>query len=88
MSHWETLKTDSIFNFQDQDYSCTVKMPSGEFGRICRDLSQIGDTVIVTCAKDGITFSCSGDLGTGNSTVIVFENNDHPSQWMKNSWIA
>lgn len=51
-------------------------MPSGEFGRICRDLSQIGDTVIVTCAKDGITFSCSGDLGTGNKTVF---DKDHTS---------
>lgn len=60
----------------DQDYSCTVKMPSGEFGRICRDLSQIGDTVIVTCAKDGITFSCSGDLGTGQVTLQQTANMD------------
>lgn len=61
----------------EQDYSCTVKMPSGEFGRICRDLSQIGDSVIVTCAKDGaITFSCSGDLGTGHVSLQPTANLD------------
>lgn len=43
-----------------------VKMPSGEFARICRDLSQIGDAVMISCAKDGVKFSASGELGTGN----------------------
>lgn len=41
-------------------------MPSGEFARICRDLSQIGDAVMISCAKDGVKFSASGELGTGN----------------------
>jgi len=50
----------------DTDYSVKVKMPSSEFQRICRDLSQIGDSVLITCTKDGIRFSASGDLGTGN----------------------
>lgn len=51
---------------QEQEYSCVVKMPSGEFARICRDLSQIGDAVMITCAKDGVKFSATGELGTGN----------------------
>lgn len=51
---------------QEQEYSCVVKMPSGEFARICRDLSQIGDAVMISCAKDGVKFSASGELGTGN----------------------
>ncbi|XP_022673339.1 proliferating cell nuclear antigen-like [Varroa jacobsoni] len=50
----------------ETDYSVVVKMPSAEFQRICRDLSQIGDSVQLTCTKDGIRFSASGDLGTGN----------------------
>lgn len=41
-------------------------MPSGEFARICRDLSQIGDAVMISCAKDGVKFSATGELGTGN----------------------
>lgn len=51
---------------QEQEYSCVVKMPSGEFARICRDLSQIGDAVMISCAKDGVKFSATGELGTGN----------------------
>lgn len=49
----------------DQEYSCCVKMPSQEFARICRDLSQIGECIVITCTKDGVQFSAKGDLGTG-----------------------
>ena len=52
----------------DTHYKCTVTMPAGEFQRICRDLTAIGDTVQLSCSKDGLTFSVSGDLGTGNIT--------------------
>ncbi|KAM9438781.1 proliferating cell nuclear antigen-like isoform 2-T3 [Salvelinus alpinus] len=41
----------------EQEYS--------EFSRICRDLPQIGDAVMITCAKGGVQFSASGELGTG-----------------------
>nr|KAG5710378.1 hypothetical protein BaRGS_022196 [Batillaria attramentaria] len=48
----------------DTEYSCVVKLPSSEFQRICRDLSQIGDSVVISCTKEGVKFSASGDLGT------------------------
>ena len=41
-------------------------MPSSEFQRICRDLTQIGDSVKIKCTKEGVNFSASGDLGDGN----------------------
>jgi len=50
----------------ETEYSCVVKMPSGEFQRICRDLSQLGDSVVIACTKEGVKFSASGELGTGN----------------------
>jgi len=50
----------------ETEYSCVVKMPSGEFQRICRDLSQLGDSVVICCTKEGVKFSASGELGTGN----------------------
>lgn len=62
--------------FQEQEYSCVVKMPSGEFARICRDLSQIGDAVVISCAKDGVKFSASGELGTGNVKLSQTSNVD------------
>merc|ERR1719411_2156281 len=40
----------------ETDYSCVVKMPSAEFQRICRDLSQIGESVVICCTKEGVKF--------------------------------
>ncbi len=43
----------------------------GEFvtGNRCRDLSTIGDTVLMSVSKEGIKFSSSGDIGSANITV-------------------
>ena len=49
----------------EQEYSCTVKMPSIQFAKICRDLSQIGETLVITCTKSGVQFMSKGDLGSG-----------------------
>jgi hypothetical protein len=53
----------------DTDYCATVTMPAGEYARIMRDLSSIGDTVVVSATKDGVKFTTSGDVGTANVTV-------------------
>ncbi|XP_077999179.1 proliferating cell nuclear antigen-like [Glandiceps talaboti] len=53
----------------ETDYSAVITMPAAEFQRICRDLSQIGDSVIISCNKEGVQFSASGELGTGNITL-------------------
>jgi proliferating cell nuclear antigen (pcna) len=50
----------------DTEYKCTIRMPSGEFQRIIRDLQVLGDTCVISCTKEGVRFSVSGDLGTGN----------------------
>jgi len=60
----------------DTEYKCVVKMPATEFQRICRELSTIGDTVTIGCSKDGIKFSVTGDLGTGNITCRPDSNAD------------
>jgi len=52
----------------DTEYKATVKMSSQEFQRICRDLTILGDTVLVSATKEGVKFSVSGDLGNGNIT--------------------
>jgi len=53
----------------DTEYAATISMPTGEYQRICRDLSSIGDTVVISATKDGVKFSTSGDIGTANITV-------------------
>ena len=52
----------------DQTYTAVVKMPSAEFQRLCRDMSQIGDTVHISVTKEGVRFSTSGDIGSANIT--------------------
>lgn len=41
-------------------------MPSSEFARICRDLSQFGESIVIACTKEGVKFSTAGDIGAGN----------------------
>merc|ERR1719450_531265 len=50
----------------EQQYKVTVKMPSGEFQKICRDLKEFGETMQVQASKEGIKFSVAGDIGAGN----------------------
>lgn len=54
----------------DTDYSCAIKMPSSEFSRICRDMSIMGDSVLVCTTKEGVKFSAKGDLGQGISYIL------------------
>lgn len=56
----------------DTEYKSTIKMPSTEFQRIIRDLQVLGDTCTISCTKEGVRFSVTGDLGTGN--VLVRNN--------------
>jgi len=53
----------------ETEYGTTVKMPSSEFQRICRDLSAIGDTVTISATKQGVKFSVNGDIGSGDMTI-------------------
>lgn len=50
----------------ETDYSCVVRMPSMEFARICRDLAQFSESMVICCTKEGVKFSASGDVGTAN----------------------
>ncbi|CBY07813.1 unnamed protein product [Oikopleura dioica] len=61
----------------DQDYSCVVKMPSGEFQRICRDLSIIGESVNITIVKSGVDFSAKGDIGSAKIHLTESANVDN-----------
>ena len=44
----------------DMKYSASVRMPSDEFQRICRDLTAFGDTVKISATKGDVTFSVTG----------------------------
>ncbi|XP_058218832.1 proliferating cell nuclear antigen-like isoform X2 [Rhododendron vialii] len=48
------------------DYHAIVRMPSSEFARICKDLSSMGDTVVISVTNEGVRFSTRGDIVTAN----------------------
>merc|ERR1712215_670719 len=50
----------------ETEYACIIKLPSSEFARICRDLSQFGESIIISCSKEGVKFSAQGDIGSAN----------------------
>ena len=56
--------------FQDTAYDCMITMPSGEFKRICYDLSQFGDSVTISCSKGDVRFEATGDIGNGMSSLL------------------
>jgi proliferating cell nuclear antigen len=58
----------------DTPYKCTIQMPSGEFQRIVRDLQVIGETCTIACTKEGVRFSVTGDMGSGN--ILTRANNE------------
>uniref|UniRef100_A0A0G4HYV8 DNA sliding clamp PCNA n=1 Tax=Chromera velia CCMP2878 TaxID=1169474 RepID=A0A0G4HYV8_9ALVE len=53
----------------DTEYQASITMPSSEFQRICRDMVTFGDTMNIDVSKDGVKFSVTGDIGTGNITL-------------------
>lgn len=64
----------------DTEYTAVIKMPSSEFQRITRDLQIVGDTVKISCNKDGVKFSVTGDLGSGNTMIRQSSNADKPEE--------
>ena len=54
-------------------------MPSGEFMRICKDLSNIGESVQITVTKGGVTFSAKGDIGNAKINLTQSSNVDDES---------
>jgi len=53
----------------DTEYQAIVKMPGNEFQRICTNLTQWGDSVLIAANKEGVKFSVSGDIGSGNIAI-------------------
>ncbi|KAG8337458.1 proliferating cell nuclear antigen [Homalodisca vitripennis] len=60
----------------ETDYSCLIKLPSAEFARICKDLSQFGESVVISCTKEGVKFSTAGDIGAANVKLAQTSNVD------------
>ncbi|KAI4092099.1 MAG: hypothetical protein LQ339_007995 [Xanthoria mediterranea] len=64
----------------ETEYAATISMPSSEFQRICRDLMALSESVAIEATKDGVKFSCSGDIGNGAVTLRSHTNVENPEK--------
>ena len=64
----------------DTPYKCTIQMPAAEFQRIIRDLQVLGDTCTIACTKEGVRFTVSGNIGTGNILTRTNASADKPEE--------
>ncbi|KAF2750583.1 proliferating cell nuclear antigen [Sporormia fimetaria CBS 119925] len=62
----------------ETEYAATITMPTTEFQRICRDLSALSESVSIECAKDGVSFKCNGDIGSGSIQLRSHTDIDKP----------
>ncbi|KAE8379150.1 Mysoin-binding motif of peroxisomes-domain-containing protein [Aspergillus bertholletiae] len=64
----------------ETEYAATVEMPSAEFQRICKDLNALSESVVIEATKEGVKFSCQGDIGSGSVTIRQHTNVEKPDQ--------
>ncbi|KAL9030264.1 MAG: hypothetical protein Q9196_001594 [Gyalolechia fulgens] len=68
----------------ETEYAATITMPSAEFQRICRDLMALSESahfqVAIEATKEGVKFSCTGDIGNGAVTLRSYTNVENPEK--------
>ncbi|KAG6627393.1 hypothetical protein CIPAW_15G124600 [Carya illinoinensis] len=62
------------------EFQAIVRMPLAEFARICKDLSTIDDTVVISVSKEGVKFSTRSDIGTANIVCKQNTTVDKPEE--------
>ncbi|KAI0653075.1 proliferating cell nuclear antigen, N-terminal domain-containing protein [Cubamyces menziesii] len=62
----------------DTEYDASVTMPSAEFARIVRDLSNLGESVKIEVSKEGIRFVTDGESANGN--ILIKQSAEAPSK--------
>ncbi|KIJ19650.1 hypothetical protein PAXINDRAFT_109109 [Paxillus involutus ATCC 200175] len=50
----------------DTEYDARVTMPAGEFTRIVRDMSLLGESVRIEVSKEGVRFASDGEAANGS----------------------
>lgn len=63
-------------NIPETVYNAVVTLSSGEFQKICRDLSMLSETVTISVQKDGVKFFAEGDIGSGSITLNTMSSAD------------
>lgn len=59
------MQDDDQLQIPNTIHSSQIEMPSAEFSRIIRELSQLQDSVKIETTKKSIKFSVSGEIANG-----------------------
>jgi len=76
------MQEDEQLQIPETVYSSRVTMPSGEFSRIIRELSQLAESVKISTTKKSITFAVHGDIVNGEMELKE-NNSNRPDQTIK-----
>ncbi|KAF9005074.1 proliferating cell nuclear antigen, N-terminal domain-containing protein [Cyathus striatus] len=68
------IDSDSL-GIPDTEYDARVTLPSAEFTRIVRDLSQLGESVRIEVSKEGVRFVSDGEAANGS---VLLRQTDGP----------
>ena len=69
-------------NVPDVEINCIVTMPSNDFQRMCRDMSNVGENVEIVCENQKLIFKCNGDFASQETIIgeathgLNFSKND------------
>jgi proliferating cell nuclear antigen len=58
----------------ESEPDATVTLAAADFQKICKDLTQFGETVKITIAKKTVSFSVNGSTGSGTITLATFDS--------------
>lgn len=72
-----------FLKIEELQYETTLMMPSAEFSKIVRDLSQLTDSISITITKESIKFVAEGEIGSGSVVLKPFVNMDKPNESIK-----
>lgn len=62
------------YNIPPTIFDAIITFDTGEFHRICREMSQIAEHIEIKCTKKTITYSCKGDCSERSTTFYTDDN--------------
>lgn len=67
-----------FLDIDEQEYDSVIRLPSVDFQKVARDLSQLSDSLTILVTKDTVKFQADGDIGSGSVIVKPFTDLEKP----------
>lgn len=73
------------YDFPDSKFEAAITFETGEFHRICREMSHIAEYIEIKCTRKTITYSCKGDCSERSTTFYTADDTGVKIRFTKNS---